>query len=59
MMRQKPRFKLDDFAAFERLQLLSVRDILDGNRMNPPLVQEVTKQAQRAKADNQTNLFDN
>lgn len=34
-----------------------VQEILDGARMNLPLMKEVTKKAQKAKADNQAGLF--
>jgi hypothetical protein len=34
-----------------------VQEILDGARMNLPLMEEVTKRAKKAKKDNQTNLF--
>ena len=36
-----------------------VKEILDGAKMNLPLMEEVTKRAQKARADNQTNLFEN
>jgi len=35
-----------------------VQEILRGKRMNLPLMEEVTKRAQKAGQDNQTNLFD-
>ena len=42
---------------FDRLQIVTVQDILDGNRMNLPLMEEVTKRAQKAKADAHPSLF--
>lgn len=53
------QFKPENFGAFNRLQIVTVQQILDGARMNLPLMEEVTKRAQKAKQHNQTNLFDN
>lgn len=62
-MRQEAKgagqFKPKNFAAFDKLQIVTVQEILDGARMNLPLMEEVTKRAQKAKADNQSKLFDN
>jgi hypothetical protein len=52
------QFKPENFSAFDKLQIVTVQEILDGERMNLPLMEEVTKRAQKAKANNQTNLFD-
>ena len=51
------QFKPENFSAFDRLQIVTVQQILDGARMNLPLMEEVTKKAQKAKADNQAGLF--
>ncbi len=50
------QFRTEHYPAFDRLQIITVQDILDGNRMNLPLMEEVTKRAQRAKADAQIGL---
>ncbi len=50
-------FKPENFSAFDRLQIVTIQEILDGAKMNLPLMEEVTKRAQKAKADNQTGLF--
>lgn len=55
--KQQGQFKPENFAAFDRLQIVTVQEILDGAKMNLPLMEEVTKRAQKAKQDNQTNLF--
>ena len=55
--KQQGQFKPENFAAFDKLQIVTVQQILDGARMNLPLMEEVTKKAQKAKADVQTNLF--
>lgn len=51
------KFKETYLPPFDRLQIVTVQEILDGTRMNLPLMEEVTKRAQKAKADNQTSLF--
>ena len=51
--KQQGQFKPENFAAFDKLQIVSVQEILDGVRMNLPLMEEVTKRAQTAKRDNQ------
>ena len=50
------QFKPEHFAAFDRLQIVTVQDILDGAKMNLPLMEEVTKRAQKAKANAQIGL---
>ena len=55
--KQQGQFKPENFPAFDRLQIVTVQEILDGGRMNLPLMEEVTKRAQKAKANNQTSLF--
>lgn len=52
------KFKETYLPPFDRLQIVTVQEILDGARMNLPLMEEVTKKAQKAKADNQTSLFE-
>ncbi len=51
------QFKPENFSAFDKIQIVTVQEILDGARMNLPLMEEVTKRAQKAKTDNQTSLF--
>ena len=51
------QFKPEHFNPFDRLQILTVQQILDGERMNLPLMEEVTKKAQKAKAETHPNLF--
>ncbi len=55
--KQQGQFKPENFAAFDRLQIVTVQEILDGARMNLPLMEEVAKRAQKAKANNQVGLF--
>lgn len=51
------QFKPEHYNAFDRLQIVTVQQILDGERMNLPLKEEVTKRAQKAKVENQAGLF--
>ncbi len=51
------KFQPDMFQPFDRLQIVTVQEILDGARMNLPLVEEVTKKAQKAKKDDQPTLL--
>ncbi len=44
---------------FDKLQIVTVQEILDGAKMNLPLMEEVTKRAQKVRENNQTNLFGN
>ena len=41
--KQQGKFKPDMFQSFDRLQIVTVQQILDGERMNLPLMEEVTK----------------
>jgi hypothetical protein len=50
------QFKPEYHTAFDRLQILTVQQILDGARMSLPLMEEVTKRAQKAKSDAQRGL---
>ena len=54
--KQQGQLKPENFPAFDRLQIVTVQEILDGTKMNLPLMEEVTKRAQKAKADNQVGL---
>lgn len=54
--KQQGQFKPEHFNAFDRLQIVTVQEILDGTRMNLPLMEEVTKKAQKAKSDSQIGL---
>jgi DNA modification methylase len=53
------QFKPEYHTAFDRLQIVTVQEILDGKRMNLPLMEEVTKKAKRitGKVEIQTNIF--
>jgi hypothetical protein len=51
------QFKPENFSAFDKLQIVTVQEILDGARMNLPRMEEVKKRAQKAKTNNQTGLF--
>lgn len=55
--KQQGQFKPEHFSAFDRLQIVTVQEILDGARMNLPLMEEVTKRAQKAKKESQKGLF--
>ena len=54
-MRQEAReagqFKSDYLPPIDRLQIVTVREILDGSRMQLPLVAEVARKAQKSKVD--------
>ncbi len=52
------QFKPEHFPAFDRLQIVTVEEILSGARMNLPLVEAVTKQAQKARVDTQPNFLE-
>jgi len=51
------QFKPENFSPFDKLQIVTVQEILDGARMNLPLMEEVTKKAQKAKSENQIKMF--
>lgn len=57
--KQQGQFKPEHFSAFDKLQIVTVQEILDGERMNLPLMEEVTKRARKVKKDDQTGLFEN
>ena len=57
--KQQRQFKPEHFSPFDKLQIVTVQEILDGARMNLPLMEEVSKRANKAKVDKQTNLFEN
>ena len=44
-------FKPEMFQPFDRLQIVTVQQILDGERMNLPLMEEVAKKAKRNISD--------
>jgi site-specific DNA-methyltransferase (adenine-specific) len=50
------QFKPENFAAFDRLQIVTVQEVLDGAKMNFPLMEEVTKRAQKIKTQSQITL---
>ncbi len=45
------------FPPFDKLQIVTIQQILDGERMNLPLMEEVTKKAQKAKKADQPTLL--
>jgi len=51
--KQQGQFKPENFPPFDRLQIVTVQEILDGAKMNLPLMEEVTKRAQKAKENKQ------
>ena len=51
------QFKPEYHTALDRLQIVTVQEILDGAKMNLPLMEEVTKRAQKAKTNSQVGLF--
>lgn len=52
------QFKPEHFAAFDKLQIVTVQEILDGARMNLPLMEEVSKKAAKREAGGkQSGLF--
>ena len=55
--KQQGKFKPDMFQPFDKLQIVTIQQILDGERMNLLLMEEVTKKAQRAKKDDQPTLL--
>ncbi len=55
--KQAGQFK-GDFATFDRLQIVTVQEILDNKRMNLPLYAEVLKQSQTDSGAKQRNLYD-
>ncbi len=46
-------FKPEYLTVFDRLQIVTVQQILDGARINLPLMEEVTGKAQKSKGDAQ------
>jgi Restriction endonuclease len=50
-------FKPEMFLPFDRLQIVTIQQILDGVRINLPLMEEVTKKAQKTKKDDQPTLL--
>lgn len=50
------QFKPEYHTAFDRLQIVTVQQILDGARMNLPLMEEVTRKAKKSKTNAQPGL---
>lgn len=50
------QFKPENCLAFDRLQIVTVQEILDGARMNLPIMEEVTKRAQSAIKEKQIGI---
>lgn len=57
--KQQGQFKPEHFSAFDKLQIVTVQEILDGKRMKLPLMEEVTKKAQKAKKNVQPSFWSN
>ena len=55
--KQQGKFKPDMFQPFDKLQIVTIQQILDGERISLPLMEEVTKKAQKAKKDDQPSLL--
>lgn len=53
------QFKPEHFAAFDKMQIVTVQEILDGARLNLPLMEEVAKKAARRVTTKQDGLFAN
>jgi len=51
-------FKPEMFQPFDKLQIVTVQQILNGARMNLPLMEEVTKKAQKTKTTTQPSMLD-
>ncbi|MBA2503459.1 MAG: hypothetical protein H0V27_11315 [Pyrinomonadaceae bacterium] len=51
------QFKPENYPAFDRLQIVTVQEILDGATMNLPLMEEVTKRAQRKASETQMKMY--
>lgn len=51
------QFKPEGFAAFDKMQIITVQQILDGARMNLPLMEEVAKKAEKHEKEDQSVLF--
>ena len=49
------KFKPEMFQPFDRMQIVTVQQILDGERMNLPLMEEVTKKARQVKEAEEVN----
>ncbi|MGB7208477.1 MAG: hypothetical protein WBD27_07450 [Pyrinomonadaceae bacterium] len=47
------------FQPFDKLQIITIQQILDGARMNLPLMEEVTKKAQKAKKTTSQRFYRN
>ena len=50
-------FKPEMFQPFDRLQIVTIQQILDGERISLPLMEEVTKKALKTKKDDQPSLL--
>ena len=55
--KQQGKFKPEMFHPFDKLQIVTIQQILDSTRMNLPLIEEVTKKAQKAKKNDQPTLL--
>lgn len=51
-------FQPEMFQPFDRIQIVTVQEILDGERMALPLMEQVTKKAQKSKKDDQPTLIE-
>ena len=50
-------FKPEMFQSFDKIQIVTVQEILDGLRMTLPLMEQVTKKALKSKKDDQPGLL--
>jgi len=50
-------FKPEMFQPFDKLQIVTVQQILDGQRMKLPLMEEVTKKAKKAELKAEQGVF--
>lgn len=57
--KKQGQFKPEHFTGFDKIQIVTVQEILDGERMNLPLMEEVTKKAKKAINEVNRSLFDN
>jgi site-specific DNA-methyltransferase (adenine-specific) len=57
--KKQGQFKPEHFTGFDKIQIGTVQQILDGERMNLPIMEEVTKKAKKAIKEVNRNLFEN
>ncbi len=57
--KKQGQFKPEHFTGFDKIQIVTVQQILDSERMNLPVMEEVTKKAKKAIKEVNRNLFEN